>query len=140
MSTDGEFIKLAYGIDSRIAALRFFRCGSGRATGGWGHGTKLKDYAQSAYRVSSAPAYQQIIADDPQPAPPLFTECSETGMPRSAIEDDESAMFIEILPLYWRVREVDLKRVPLGKARIGREGSDVTIISYEPRLFSYGAP
>ena len=52
------------------------------------------------------------------------------GLMRSAIEDDDPVMFIETLPLYWTQGEVDFKRVPLGKARIGREGSDVTIISY----------
>lgn len=52
------------------------------------------------------------------------------GLMRSAIEDDDPVIFTETLPLYWTQGEIDFKPAPLGKARIGREGSDVTIISY----------
>nr|WP_087575488.1 alpha-ketoacid dehydrogenase subunit beta [Sphingomonas sp. CDS-1] len=52
------------------------------------------------------------------------------GLMLSAIEDDDPVMFIESLPLYWTPGEVDFKPVPLGKAKVSREGTDVTIISY----------
>jgi len=43
--------------------------------------TRLKDRVEPDYRDSSAPAYQQVIAGDPRPAPPLFTEYAETDVP-----------------------------------------------------------
>jgi pyruvate/2-oxoglutarate/acetoin dehydrogenase E1 component len=59
------------------------------------------------------------------------------GLMRAAIEDEDPVLFIENLPSYWSqgpAAEPGL-RVPLGKARIGREGADVTIISYS-RVFN----
>lgn len=52
------------------------------------------------------------------------------GLMRSAIEDDDPVLFIESITLYWTPGEVDFKPVPLGKAKVVREGSDVTIVSY----------
>jgi len=43
--------------------------------------TRLKDRVEPDYRDSSAPAYQQVIAGDPRPAPPLFTEYAESDVP-----------------------------------------------------------
>jgi acetoin:2,6-dichlorophenolindophenol oxidoreductase subunit beta len=54
------------------------------------------------------------------------------GLLRSAIEDDDPTIFIENIVSYGITGEappVDY-RVPLGKARIAREGSDVSIITY----------
>ncbi|MFT4054512.1 MAG: alpha-ketoacid dehydrogenase subunit beta [Novosphingobium sp.] len=52
------------------------------------------------------------------------------GLMRSAIEDDDPVLFIEPMTLYWTQAEVDFQKIPLGKARIVREGTDVTIVSY----------
>lgn len=52
------------------------------------------------------------------------------GLLRSAIEDDDPVLFIEGITMYWTPGEVELKPIPLGKARVAQEGSDVTIISY----------
>lgn len=52
------------------------------------------------------------------------------GLLLSAIQDDDPVLFIEPMGLYWTPGEVDFQPVPLGKARMVQEGTDVTIISY----------
>src|SRR6185369_5369579 len=54
------------------------------------------------------------------------------GLMRSAINDPDPVLFIENLPTYWapdEAPETDY-RVPIGKANVLAEGSDVTIIAY----------
>lgn len=54
------------------------------------------------------------------------------GLLRACIECDDPCIFIENGPTYFQKMDLDgeLKVLPLGKARIAREGSDVTIVSY----------
>lgn len=54
------------------------------------------------------------------------------GLMRSAIDDPDPVLFIENLPTYWTPAEAPEKghRVPIGKANVLSEGSDVTIIAY----------
>jgi acetoin:2,6-dichlorophenolindophenol oxidoreductase subunit beta len=52
------------------------------------------------------------------------------GLMRSAIEDNDPVLFIENLPTYWTPGPVSGKHVPIGKARIAREGKDVTIVAH----------
>jgi len=54
------------------------------------------------------------------------------GLMRSAIDDPDPVIFIENLPTYWLPGEPPVKdsRVPIGKAKILSQGSDVTIIAY----------
>lgn len=52
------------------------------------------------------------------------------GLMLSAIEDDDPVLFVEPMTLYWTQAEVDFQKIPLGKAKIAREGTDVTIVSY----------
>ena len=56
------------------------------------------------------------------------------GLLRAAIDDPDPVIFIENLPTYFVPMSFDLPdnshRVPLGKAAIQREGSDVTLVSY----------
>ena len=56
------------------------------------------------------------------------------GLLRAAIDDPDPVIFIENLPTYFAPMSFDLPdnshRVPLGKAAIQREGSDVTLVSY----------
>lgn len=50
---------------------------------------------------------------------------------RSAIEDPDPVVFVEHKALYAGRGEVDTaERVPIGRARIAREGRDATLISY----------
>lgn len=56
------------------------------------------------------------------------------GLLRSAIEDPDPVLFIENLPTYFTPVPGELPetshRVPLGKAAVQREGTDVTVVSY----------
>lgn len=54
------------------------------------------------------------------------------GLMRAAIDDPDPVLYIENLPAYWSGGEGAQPGhvVPLGKARIAREGTDVTIVSY----------
>jgi pyruvate/2-oxoglutarate/acetoin dehydrogenase E1 component len=56
------------------------------------------------------------------------------GLLRSAIDDPDPVMFIENLPAYFPPMSATMPdsshRVPLGKAAVQREGSDVTLVSY----------
>jgi 2-oxoisovalerate dehydrogenase E1 component beta subunit len=55
------------------------------------------------------------------------------GLLRSAIEDDDPVLFFEHKALYRRLRAPRPDpghRVPLGRARIARAGSDATVVTY----------
>lgn len=54
------------------------------------------------------------------------------GLMRAAIDDPDPVLYIENLPAYWSGGEAAQPGhvVPLGKARIACEGTDVTIVSY----------
>ena len=54
------------------------------------------------------------------------------GLMRSAIDDPDPVLFIEALPIYWKPGAAPEKghRVPIGKAHVEVEGTDVSIISY----------
>jgi pyruvate dehydrogenase E1 component beta subunit len=54
------------------------------------------------------------------------------GLMRSCIDDDDPCLFIEHLASYWTPGPAPERgiRTPLGKARVVREGRDVTLISY----------
>jgi len=58
------------------------------------------------------------------------------GLMRSAIDDEDPVLYIENLPAYWTPGAAANPgyRVPLGKAAIVAEGSDVTIVSYSRTL------
>jgi len=60
------------------------------------------------------------------------TPCDAKGMLKSAIRDDNPVLFVESKSLYGTRGEVpdDDYVVPLGSAKVLREGSHVTIISY----------
>jgi pyruvate dehydrogenase E1 component beta subunit len=59
------------------------------------------------------------------------------GLIISAIEDDNPVIYIENKTLYATKSEVEdeLKVVPLGKASVKKEGTDVTIITYGRQVF-----
>lgn len=57
------------------------------------------------------------------------TPADAKGLLRSAIRDDNPVLFLEHKRLYSMTGEVDGAPVPIGSARIAREGADVTIVS-----------
>jgi len=54
------------------------------------------------------------------------------GLMRAAIDDPDPVLFVEHLGSYWTPGEAPRRgdRVPIGKARIHKEGKDVTVIGY----------
>lgn len=88
--------------------------GSGFGTGGQ-HG----DYLEAWF--AHTPGIKVVAPSNPSDA---------YGLMRSAIEDDDPVIFIENLPTYWNPGPVTFDKVPLGKAKVVREGTDVTIVSY----------
>lgn len=60
------------------------------------------------------------------------------GLIKSAIRDDDCVLFFEHKYLYRRVKETMLDgdyTVPIGKARVAREGTDISIITYAATLW-----
>ena len=54
------------------------------------------------------------------------------GLMRAAIDDPDPVLFIENMPSYWQNGDAPQTGsvIPIGKARIVQEGSDLTIVSY----------
>lgn len=54
------------------------------------------------------------------------------GLLRAAIDDPDPVLFVEHLGSYWKPGPAPVRgsKVPIGKARIDREGRDVTVIGY----------
>ncbi|WP_419827337.1 alpha-ketoacid dehydrogenase subunit beta [Sphingomonas sp.] len=60
------------------------------------------------------------------------TPADAYGLMLSSIRDDDPVIFIELLPNHWTPGEAPVRgqAIPLGKARVAREGSDVSLIGY----------
>jgi pyruvate dehydrogenase E1 component beta subunit len=54
------------------------------------------------------------------------------GLMRSAIDDPDPVIFVENMPVLWTPGDAPVRgsRIPIGKAKVLREGKDVTIIGY----------
>ncbi|MEO6778484.1 MAG: alpha-ketoacid dehydrogenase subunit beta [Gemmatimonadaceae bacterium] len=66
------------------------------------------------------------------------TASDAKGLMKAAIRDDDCVLFFEHKYLYRRIKEVMPAGdhvVPIGKARVAREGSDVSVISYAAALW-----
>ena len=60
------------------------------------------------------------------------TPADAYGLLLACIDDPDPCIFIENLPLYWSQGPAPVRgeRIPLGKARVTREGTDMTIVAY----------
>ncbi|MBW8814192.1 MAG: alpha-ketoacid dehydrogenase subunit beta [Caulobacterales bacterium] len=90
---------------------------------GYGSGGQHCDYLEAWF--AHTPGIKVVAPSTPQDA---------YGLLRSAIEDPDPVLFIENLPTYRTPMPGELPdaghRVPLGKAAVQREGTDVTVVSY----------
>lgn len=88
---------------------------------GIGNGGQHSDYLEAWFAHTAG---MKVIA----PSNPV----DAYGLLRSCIDDPDPCLFIENLPGYWAPGDAPTKgtRVPLGQAKIVRQGSDVTVISY----------
>lgn len=92
------------------------------ATGaGFGTGGQHADYLEAWFAHTAG---MKVVAPS--------TPADAYGLLLSCIFDDDPCLFVESLPLYFAMGEAPVpgERVPLGKAKVVREGSDVTVISY----------
>lgn len=88
---------------------------------GFGSGGQHCDYLESWFAHTAG--IKVVAPCSPQDA---------YGLMRSAIDDPDPVLFIENLPTYWSPAAAAEKghRVPIGKASVLSEGTDVTIIGY----------
>jgi pyruvate/2-oxoglutarate/acetoin dehydrogenase E1 component len=92
------------------------------ATGaGFGTGGQHADYLEAWFAHTAG---MKVVAPS--------TPADAYGLLLSCIFDDDPCVFIENLPLYFLPGEAPVpgSRVPLGRAKVVREGRDVTVISY----------
>jgi len=115
-------------ITNHAAKLRFMSGGQTHVpivirtmTGsGFGTGGQHCDYTEAWY--AHTPGLKVVAPSNAADA---------YGLMRSAIEDDDPVLFIENLPSYWATDDVKIGvKVPIGKARIARTGTDVTIVAH----------
>jgi acetoin:2,6-dichlorophenolindophenol oxidoreductase subunit beta len=88
---------------------------------GLGSGGQHSDYLEAWFAHTAG--MKVVAASNPADA---------YGLLRSCIEDPDPCLFIENLPSYWSPGTPPKRgeRIPLGKARIAREGADLTVITY----------
>lgn len=90
---------------------------------GFGSGGQHCDYLEAWFAHTAG--IKVVTASTPEDA---------YGLLRSAIDDPDPVLFIENLPTYFAPLAMALPdsshRVPLGKAAVQVEGSDVTIVTY----------
>ena len=92
------------------------------ATGaGFGTGGQHADYLEAWFAHTAG---IKVVAPS--------TPADAYGLLLSCIFDDDPCLFVESLPLYFAMGEAPVsgQRIPLGKAKVVREGSDVTVVSY----------
>ena len=86
---------------------------------GFGVGAQHSDYLEAWF--AHTPGLKVVAPSNPADA---------YGLMRAAIESDDPVIFIENLPSYWTPGPVTFAPVEIGKARVAREGSDVTIVAH----------
>jgi 2-oxoisovalerate dehydrogenase E1 component beta subunit len=124
-----DFIACAFDQITNFAAKSRYRTGAGvplvvrGPSGGGVHGGPFHSQNPEAY-FTHTPGLK-IVA----PA----TAYDAKGLIKSAIRDEDPVLFFEHKYLYRRVRETlprEEYTVPIGRARIAREGRDLTIVTY----------
>jgi pyruvate/2-oxoglutarate/acetoin dehydrogenase E1 component len=88
---------------------------------GFGTGGQHADYLEAWF--AHTPGIKIVAPSSPADAYGLMLSC---------IFDDDPCLFIENMPTYWNPGPAPQPgvRIPLGKANVLRQGSDVTVISY----------
>lgn len=86
--------------------------------------------------LNAGPQHSQCLEAWLAHVPGLKVVCPSTpadayGLMRAAIDDPDPVIVVEHKALYGVKGQVDTSlRVPIGKARIAREGTDVTVVTY----------
>ncbi len=92
---------------------------------GFGTGGQHSDYLEAWFAHTAG---LKVVAPS--------TPADAYGLLLSCIFDDDPCIFVENMPLYFvpGTAPVRGERVPIGKAKVVREGADVTVISYSRTL------
>lgn len=86
--------------------------------------------------LNAGPQHSQCLEAWLAHIPGLKVVCPATpddayGLLRTAIADPDPVVFVENKAMYGRKGDVDTTRsIPLGKARIAREGRDISLVTY----------
>lgn len=86
--------------------------------------------------LNAGPQHSQCLEAWLAHVPGLKVVCPATaadayGLLRAAIDDPDPVIFVEHKALYGSRGEVDTSQaVPIGRARIARQGTDVTVVTY----------
>jgi len=124
-----DFISCAYDQITNFAAKCRYR---------WGAGVPIVIRAPSGGGIHGGPFHSQNPEMSYVHTPGLKVIAPSTpydakGLIKSAIRDNDPVLFFEHKGLYRKIKE-DLPAgdytVPIGKARVAREGRDVTIVTY----------
>ena len=97
---------------------------------GFGTGGQHADYLEAWFAHTAG--MKVVAPSNPADAYGLLLSC---------IFDDDPCLFIESLPLYFTPGDAPVQgeRIPLGKAKVVREGTDVTIVSYSRTMLEVNA-
>lgn len=114
--------KLRYMFGGNISVPMVLRMASGTGSSGAAqHSQSLEAW------VTHVPGLKAVFPATPQDA---------LGLMLSAIDDDNPVVFFEHKSLYAKKGEVaSFDPIPLGKGKVVREGSDVSIITYALQLY-----
>jgi len=128
-----DFISCAYDMIVNYAAKSRYRWGAGvpivvrGPSGGGVHGGPFHSQCPEAYFMN-VPGLKIVAPGTPADAKGLMT---------AAIRDPDPVIYLEHKFLYRRIKQ-ELPEgelvVPIGKARLAREGKDVSIVSYAAML------
>jgi pyruvate/2-oxoglutarate/acetoin dehydrogenase E1 component len=128
-----DFISTAWDQITNVIARHHYRTGDAMP---------ITFRAPYGARLRAGPTHSQSIESYFAHTPGLkivapATVSDAAGLLRSAIRDDNPVLFLESKYLYRRIKEpgpLSLDLVPIGKARVAREGDRVTLISYAAGL------
>jgi pyruvate/2-oxoglutarate/acetoin dehydrogenase E1 component len=124
-----DFISTAWDQITNVIARHYYRTGDAMP---------ITFRCPFGARLRAGPTHSQSIESYFAHTPGLKNVAPATvddaaGLLRSAIRDDNPVVYLESKYLYRRVKAsgpLSLEPVPIGKARIAREGDRVTLISY----------
>lgn len=93
--------------------------------GGFGNGGQHSDFLEAWFAHTAG--LKVVIPSNPKDA---------YGLMRSCIADPDPCIFVEALGLLRAQGEAPVRGefIPLGKARLAREGRDVTVVTYGPQV------
>jgi acetoin:2,6-dichlorophenolindophenol oxidoreductase subunit beta len=124
-----DFISTAWDQITNVIARHYYRTGNAMP---------ITFRCPFGARLRAGPTHSQSIESYFAHTPGLKIVAPATvedaaGLLRSAIRDDNPVLYLESKYLYRRIKApgpLSLDAVPIGKARIAREGDRVTLISY----------